>query len=155
MKYFSSNMEYLRKSKSLKQNDMQYSIGIDRTTWSNYERGKSYPNLKLFHEIAKYFHISESDLLNSDLGNVHLNENYDNENTVSDVHLNVHPSVHLNKENKGKNKREGPEKEPCEQCLFKDQIIKAQRGEIEALKKAINHAEQRLHHEEQVKKQAS
>lgn len=51
----------------MKQSEIQSSIGIERTTWSNYERGKSFPQLELFHNIAKYFGVNEHDLLNTDL----------------------------------------------------------------------------------------
>lgn len=80
MKFFSSNMEFLRKSKNLKQSEIQYRLDIDRTTWSNYERGKSFPKLELFHKIAEYFGINEGDLLNIDLSQVR----FDKENTVNE-----------------------------------------------------------------------
>jgi transcriptional regulator with XRE-family HTH domain len=54
-------LEFLRKRNGLKQLEIQEKLGIERTTWSNYERGRSFPNLKLFHEISKYFRISEYD----------------------------------------------------------------------------------------------
>lgn len=67
MKYFSTNVKYLRERSAYTQAEIEASTGIERTTWGNYERGKSFPNLKLFHTIAKYFGVSESDLLNVDL----------------------------------------------------------------------------------------
>ena len=95
-------MKFLRVSRNLKQTEIQSSIGIDRTTWSNYENDKSFPKLELFHTISSYFGVNADDLLNKDLSiNVHLNKNRVVENTGENVHLNVHPSVHLNSE-KGK-----------------------------------------------------
>jgi transcriptional regulator with XRE-family HTH domain len=99
MKYFSSNLEFLRKSRNMKQAEIQDSIGIERTTWSNYERNKSYPQLELFHKIAKFFGVNEFDLLNVDLSNVNLNEKKGSEKNSKNVNLNVNPSVNLNTQN--------------------------------------------------------
>jgi transcriptional regulator with XRE-family HTH domain len=96
MKYFSSNLKFLRKSRGLTQAEIQSDTGIEMTTWGNYERGKSFPKLELFSEITKYFGISAEDLLNSDLSNVHLNKSDNSGKNAQNVHLNVHPSVHLN-----------------------------------------------------------
>lgn len=101
MKYFSSNLKFLRKSRGLTQAEIQASTGIEMTTWGNYERGKSFPKLELFSEIAKYFGISAEDLLNTDLSDVHLNEKTGILNNAKNVHPNVHQSVHLKAE-KGK-----------------------------------------------------
>ena len=60
-------MEFLRRTRNLTQAEIQSSIGIERTTWSNYERGKSFPNLSLFLEIVNYFDIPADDLLKKDL----------------------------------------------------------------------------------------
>lgn len=89
MKYFSSNLEWLRKSNNLLQAEMHDRLGIEPSTWSNYERGKSFPNLKLFHSIANYFNITESDLLNTDLAHGHLNpKTLNRENVRLSVRLN-------------------------------------------------------------------
>ena len=96
MKYFSSNLKFLRKSRGMTQAEIQSGTGIEMTTWGNYERGKSFPKLELFSEITKYFHISAEDLLNTDLSNVHLNKKEEVGKNSKNVHLNVHPSVHLN-----------------------------------------------------------
>lgn len=103
MKFFSSNMQHLRKSRGLTQSEIHAGTGIERTTWSNYERGKSFPNLQLFNEIVNFFGVSADDLLNSDLSNVHLNSEEGVPEKGKNVHLNVHPSVHLNAK-KGVNK---------------------------------------------------
>lgn len=67
MKHFSSNLTFLRKSRQMKQAEIKSGLDIERTTWNNYETGKSFPNLQLFAEIAKYFDINEADLLHKDL----------------------------------------------------------------------------------------
>lgn len=46
---------------------MQSVIGIARTTWNNYESGKSNPTLDGIIEIARFFDVSETDLLHTDL----------------------------------------------------------------------------------------
>lgn len=67
MDKFSENVKFLRKKNSLTQPEIKKEIGIEPTTWSNYERGKSYPNLKLFCEIAKFFEVPETELLHASL----------------------------------------------------------------------------------------
>lgn len=58
---------HLRESKSLKQTEMKAVLGIERTTWNNYENGVSKPNVDGLTAIAKFFGISETDLLHTDL----------------------------------------------------------------------------------------
>lgn len=67
MKFFSSNVKLLREQFRMTQAEIETRIGIERTTWGNYERGKSFPNLKLFHSIANFFGVPEDELLNVDL----------------------------------------------------------------------------------------
>lgn len=141
MKYFSSNLEFLRKRNGLKQLEIQEKLGIERTTWSNYERGRSFPNLKLFHEISKYFGISEYDLLNTDL-----------------TKLNYPPSEKLIISNGTPHEKKfltdsAITNHYCTYCILKDeiihskeQIIAALQGQIEALKIAAFHMEERIKH---------
>jgi transcriptional regulator with XRE-family HTH domain len=67
LKHLSKNLHYLRESKGLKQAEIKAAIGIERTTWNNYETGVSNPNLEGLVSIAKYFGVSEHDLLHTDL----------------------------------------------------------------------------------------
>lgn len=98
MKFFGENIKSIRKKSNLKQAEIKAAIGIEPTTWSNYENGKSFPNLKLFDEICKYFDISADDLLNKDLSDVQVNKNnldfYKREN----VQVNVQEDVQVNKQ---------------------------------------------------------
>jgi DNA-binding XRE family transcriptional regulator len=74
---FSLNLQILRKSRGLKQSDLEV-IGIKRTTWNNYEGGSSEPSLDLVIKIAKFFDISLDDILLRDLSeDVHLIEQID------------------------------------------------------------------------------
>lgn len=99
MKYFPSNLKHLRLSRGINQTQMIDLLNIEPTTWSNYERGKSYPKLELFHKISKYFQVPEDDLLNRDLAHVHLTEKKVEKKESKNVLLNVNPSVHLNPKN--------------------------------------------------------
>jgi len=67
MQYFPSNLKFLRNKGGFTQAEIKYHLEIEPTTWSNYERGKSVPNLELFYKISKFFQVSEHDLLNIDL----------------------------------------------------------------------------------------
>ena len=46
---------------------MQELCGIERTTWTGYESGKSKPRLDDFVRIAELFHVAETDLLHLNL----------------------------------------------------------------------------------------
>lgn len=87
MEYFANNIKFLRKKHNLIQPEIKDILDIEPTTWSGYERGKSYPNLKLFHKICEYFQVPETDMLNTDLskGKVmggHYKENIDEKGKV-------------------------------------------------------------------------
>lgn len=92
--FFSSNLKTLRKNTGLSQAQFIENVGIKRTTWNGYETGNSYPNLSDFIKIADYFRVSTEDLLHKDLSDVHLIRTGSDEKFGTDVHLNVHPSVH-------------------------------------------------------------
>lgn len=95
MKYFGSNLETLRLKKGLRQYEMSDRLGFERTTWGNYERGKSFPKLEDFFKIAKYFGVSESDLLNVDMQNVQVNAEEEDAENTKNVQVNVKPIVQV------------------------------------------------------------
>lgn len=67
------NLTFLRKNKKLKQDEMLTAIGINRSTWSNYENGLTEPNLDTIVRISEFFSITIDDLLKIDVGSdVHL-----------------------------------------------------------------------------------
>lgn len=66
-KYLGKNLLYLRINKGLKQAQMYNELGIKASTWGMYEIDKSQPNLDVLISISKYFDVSETDLLHSDL----------------------------------------------------------------------------------------
>jgi len=103
MSIFSKNIVFLRKKRELTQAEIADSIGYKRTTWNNYEQGVSEPNFEGVIKIAKFFDISLNDLLTFDLNSdVHLIKKTESEKNIENVHVNVHPSVHLNPENRSK-----------------------------------------------------
>lgn len=76
MKFFSSNLRLLRKNSGFTQAQIKDRLGIEPTTWSNYERGKSFPNLELFSKISKFFGVFEDALLNHDLSKGKVDNKY-------------------------------------------------------------------------------
>jgi transcriptional regulator with XRE-family HTH domain len=66
LNFFGKNLQYLRREKNLKQHEMQYSLGFSRTTWSNYEKGKSAPSLDGLIRIAKFFGVTLDELIAQD-----------------------------------------------------------------------------------------
>ena len=67
MEFFAKNAKFLRSKDNMTQQKIRNKLEIEPTTWSNYERGKSSPNLKLFCKISNFFKVSETDLLHTDL----------------------------------------------------------------------------------------
>lgn len=104
--YFADNLKHLRKLKGLAQSEMHTDIGFTRTQWNGYENKKSFPKLEDFVKIAKYFDISETDLWHKDLTNVHLKAGGTYPKNAENVHLNVHPTVHLSSKIAAQNKDE-------------------------------------------------
>ncbi len=62
---FGKNLEALRLHKDKKQKDVAKEVGITASSYNNYERGVSFPNIMGLIELAKYFDVSETDLLHS------------------------------------------------------------------------------------------
>lgn len=72
MEFFSVNLKYLREQRKMTQAELSADSGFSRTSWNNYENSLSTPNLGDFVKIAKYFDISETDLLHVDLSKGNL-----------------------------------------------------------------------------------
>lgn len=72
MENFSSNIKMLRASLGFNQSEISDLLGFKVSTWSNYETGRSVPNISDLIRISKYFGIDESDLLHKRLDNAHL-----------------------------------------------------------------------------------
>lgn len=72
MNNFALNIQILRKSNSFKQSDFEI-IKIKRTTWNNYESGKSEPDIDTILRISNFFGVDLETLLVEDLSrNEHL-----------------------------------------------------------------------------------
>ena len=68
MKFFSENLKYLRKKHNLYQSDLAEYLNMKSTSSiSEWESGKHTPEVGVLNELAKYFHVSLKDLMESDL----------------------------------------------------------------------------------------
>ncbi|MFN0214167.1 MAG: XRE family transcriptional regulator [Saprospiraceae bacterium] len=65
---FAANLKYLRKKRNESQELVAERIGINRSTYADYEKGRSEPIASVCLKIADYFTVSMDDLLKSDLG---------------------------------------------------------------------------------------
>lgn len=96
----SKNLKKLREKSGLSQSEILDIIGLKGSTkWSDYERGKAKPPLDIILKISDYFQIDVKTLVLGNISDVHLNEKSLNEKNSKNVHLNVHPSVHLKAQN--------------------------------------------------------
>lgn len=66
MSYFSNNLRFLRERLSIKQDAFEQ-IGIKKGTYSNYENGKTEPNIETLMSISKFLGIDLNSLICSDL----------------------------------------------------------------------------------------
>lgn len=57
----------LRKKHGLSQDDFANLFNVSRQTVSNWENGKSYPDLEMIIKISDYFKISVDELLRNDV----------------------------------------------------------------------------------------
>jgi transcriptional regulator with XRE-family HTH domain len=102
MKYFSTNLAFLRKKLHKGQADVAADLGFrDRRRYSNYETGHSKPDLATLQKIAAYFGVEVNNLLNLDLSdptNLALgsmvasepSENYGGDDTLSFYKMHIH-----------------------------------------------------------------
>jgi transcriptional regulator with XRE-family HTH domain len=67
MNYFSANLKFLRKQKSLNQTEFARKIGTNRPKIGSYEEGRAEPNLETIQNISHFFKVPLDDLLEKDL----------------------------------------------------------------------------------------
>jgi transcriptional regulator with XRE-family HTH domain len=145
LKYLAKNLKLLRESKEIKQNETHTYIGFKPTTWNNYEREVSKPNLDDLIRISKYFGVSETQLLHEDLakagnlikkggGGKSEDNGKVNGNGISNLSV-------LNEEAEGyKTLLELKD----QVILDKEKIITTQQEQIDALKLAVSQMKGRL-----------
>lgn len=61
-----NNIKCLRESFDLSQEELAFEVGIGKSAVSQYETGASIPARDILLKIAKYFHVTETDLLQND-----------------------------------------------------------------------------------------
>lgn len=63
---FNEKLKELRIEKKFSQKDVAQSLGIDRTTYTKYETGKSEPDFETIKKLADFFGVSIDSLLGRD-----------------------------------------------------------------------------------------
>lgn len=61
---FEKNLEILRKSKDMSQEELAHAIGVTRQTIYSWEAGINYPNILMLKKIASILNVTTDDLLN-------------------------------------------------------------------------------------------
>ena len=64
---FHDNLKYLRMNSKKAQSEIAQDLGISRSTWGDYENGKSEPIASVLKKIGSYFGVSLDDLLSTNL----------------------------------------------------------------------------------------
>jgi transcriptional regulator with XRE-family HTH domain len=62
----------------MKLNVISKELGFSASQWSNYEQGISFPKFLDLIKIAKYFGVSETDLIHNDLQRNFISSNMEN-----------------------------------------------------------------------------
>lgn len=71
-----NRIEHLRRIRSLTQSDLASAMGLNQTAISNWERGKTYPDVANQHKLADYFGVTIDYLLGRDNGSENGNSPY-------------------------------------------------------------------------------
>jgi transcriptional regulator with XRE-family HTH domain len=88
---FKDILQALRRRKGVNQEDLAVFVGVSRVTISDYERGRSEPDIVSLKKIATFFEISIDELL----GNAHLIQKKEEPKKHENAHPNAHLSAHL------------------------------------------------------------
>ena len=95
MSFFSTNIRFLREKLNIKQDAFEQ-IGIKKGTYSNYENGKTEPNIETLAKISKFLRIDLTALICTDLSEEENFELIKKTNSEEEnAHLNAHPNAHL------------------------------------------------------------
>lgn len=70
MSVFSENLKIVRSKSGLIQQEIADLVGVTASTWSNYEVGKSEPNIDTIVKIASVLNVSADTLLSRDIGTI-------------------------------------------------------------------------------------
>ena len=65
-------LKYYRAKNNFTQTQVSAALGIDRSTYSYYELGKTIPSINMLSNIAKLFNVAFFDLLDTEKGSDHL-----------------------------------------------------------------------------------
>ena len=85
---FHENLQELRKSRGLTQEELAEALFVSRTAISKWESGRGYPSIDSLKEISRYFSVSIDDLLSGEqLISIAEKENKSNLNSVCDMLL--------------------------------------------------------------------
>lgn len=81
---FNEILRQLRTEKNLSQKDVANAIGVDRTTYTKYETGKSQPDFTTIQKLAEFYSVSVDYLLGrTDIRNPYIPEEYTKKHKVT------------------------------------------------------------------------
>lgn len=139
--FFASNIKILRLANDWNQAKTADNAGFNRTTWNNYETGKSKPSVDDLFKISKFFGVTITQLLEHDLsaeGNLILNNaGFKN---IKDGNLKGKGIGNLITQNQLQNDLNKLKEELIAKDRIlqdKEALIQALNGQIEALKSTL------------------
>ncbi|BDC99437.1 LexA family transcriptional regulator [Persicobacter psychrovividus] len=72
MKFFADNLKYLRKARKLTQEKFGLAIGIKRSTYKDYEVGKTKPDFSVLCKIADFYKVTLDELIRKNIPSIGL-----------------------------------------------------------------------------------
>ncbi|HMP92592.1 MAG TPA: helix-turn-helix transcriptional regulator [Phnomibacter sp.] len=143
-KIWRKNLKFLRKKNDKTQSDIGFALNCKQQVIGNWENGIGSPNFEQIGILTKFLGVSADDFLFTDLENVHLNENRSVEKNGENVHLNVHPNVHLTTPTGPTLAHRQAAEVPPLWAIGMLQKLEEISAELEALKKDDDNAESRV-----------
>ncbi|WP_018342373.1 helix-turn-helix domain-containing protein [Cytophaga aurantiaca] len=135
MNNFALNIQILRKSNGFKQSDFEI-IKIKRTTWNNYESGKSEPDIDTILRIANFFGVDLETLLVEDLSK--------NEHLISKIDTLKKPITNAENDSKPNMAMEDKTQYYTENAKNMQQVIDTQKQLIDSLNTNIHFLQSRV-----------
>lgn len=128
---YNDKIQAIRKASGLTQSQFAKLIGVARGTIAQIEAGNSKPTIDIINKIVNKFNIEYDYIFNKEIKSFNTNN----------VHLNVHPNVHLNDINNIE--------EPKADYAPTREEIKRLGERIRALEEKLQHKHELIHEKEQ------
>ncbi|MDP1810569.1 MAG: helix-turn-helix transcriptional regulator [Sediminibacterium sp.] len=128
--YLKENLKYIRKKLGKSQAEIALYMGKRATAISSWENGLSEPSIDDIQKLTDLFGVSIGDIIGIEITDVYLNLDKGSKEIAGNVHLNVHPSVHLKGKKEG---NQGVHEQPLTADSTVELLLQTQQSFIKSL----------------------